>query len=138
MAPNSMEEITSDARQQVVPLERARLDELIDQLQCGVRARGHGDRDSSVQLDDRGRGGTCELAVERDHLVPVGVLGTKGTGVAGGDRRLQRVGAAGLPELFGPGESVFAASDVETVPCTAILIQEQDGRARGCSAGTQT
>ncbi len=46
-------------------------------------------------------------------------------------------GPAGLAELLGPGQGGLAPVDVEAVPRAAILVEQQDGRARRAGAGAQ-
>ena len=52
VATELIEQVAAHAREEVVALERPRLDELVDELQRSVRTRGHGDRHRAVQLDD--------------------------------------------------------------------------------------
>ena len=49
------QEIAADARQQVIILQRRFVDQLIDEIQPGLRAEGHRQGDRAVELDD-GRG----------------------------------------------------------------------------------
>ena len=53
VASEAVEQVAPHAREQVIALEGARLDQLIDEVERGVGARGHGDRDGPVELDDR-------------------------------------------------------------------------------------
>ena len=78
-----------------------------------------------------------QLAVQTDQLLPVRLLGAEGPGVAGGDGRLEGVGAARVAERVGPGQRVQAPVDVEAVPGAAVLVQQEDGRARRPGPGAQ-
>ena len=55
-------------------------------------------------------------------------------GVAGGDRGLQRVGAAGAAERLGALERGEAAADEQLIPARAVLIEQQDRLARRADA----
>ena len=57
--------------------------------------------------------------------------------MAGGDGGLQRVGAPGISQLVSPGQRGLAPPDVEPVPPASVLVEQQDGRAGGASAGAQ-
>ena len=54
-------------------------------------------------------------------------------------RRWRPAGYRGLGggELVGPGQRGFAPPDVEAVPHAAVLVEQQDGSARGVDTGAQ-
>ncbi len=45
-----------DARQQVVVLQRRLVEQLVDEIEAGLRPERHRQRDRAVELDDRARG----------------------------------------------------------------------------------
>src|SRR5207248_10816868 len=83
----------------------------------------------TVELDDRRGVDVGELLVERDNAGPIRVLGRPRSGVAGGDRSLQRIGAGRVAELLGAAERREPAPDEKLIPARAVLIEQQDGRA---------
>ena len=55
VASEPVEQVAAHAVEEVVALQCPGRDELVDQGQRGVRARGHGDGDGPIELDDRRR-----------------------------------------------------------------------------------
>jgi hypothetical protein len=85
--------------------------------------------DRPVHLDDRSRRGFCEHVVESRDPAPVGVLGTPGAGVLGGDRRLEEVPPHRLPargQHLGLLQCGQSAADLHLVPPAPVLGLQQD------------
>ena len=88
-----LEQVRADRVEPVMPGDALVVLQRRQQLQPGLRAARHRQRDRVVERDHRVRRDPLEHAVQRDDLRPVGVLGARGLVVDGGDRRLQLVGA---------------------------------------------
>ncbi|MEU8245219.1 pentapeptide repeat-containing protein [Nonomuraea sp. NPDC048916] len=129
------QQVAAHAGQAVVALESRFGDQRVGQLQARFGAVGHGHRDRAVELHHRRGQHPGEHRVEGGDLRPVGLLGTAGPRVAGGDGGLQHVrakGAAGPPGAQQGGE---AAADEELVPAAAVLLVQHDGLARRSRPG---
>ena len=124
-ATEAAQQVGTCCRQEVVPVELADLGNLVDDGEADVGAVGHGDGDRPVELDDRAGRELGEAPVERGDLQPVGVLGLRRGGVAGGDGGLQLVrtrAAAG----DGGVERRRCPSDPLVVPPRPVLLVEGD------------
>jgi hypothetical protein len=85
-------------------------------------------------------GGGADLSravVERGDADPVGVLGSAGSRMAGGDRGLQGVRPGGPAKLVNAVEGCESAADEEVVPAGAVLVHEEHGLAARSGAGLQ-
>src|SRR5262249_32045010 len=91
LAPEAPEKVGPRRGQQVVAAERTRRGESIDELESGLSAVGHGNRDRTVELHDRRRRHPRELSIQQRDLVPIGRARLAGTPVACGDRSLHLV-----------------------------------------------
>ena len=126
------EQVGARGMEQVVGVELLR--QPVRERESRVGSVGHRDRDGSIERHD-GRGSPFgERPVERGDLWPVGVLGTRRAGVQGRDRRLHLV-RAGRAELHRAVERVQTLIDEIAIPAGAILVLQQDERARRIHPG---
>jgi len=113
--------------------ERAVRDERVDELEAGVGAERHRDRDRAVELDDRRRRALGEQRVERGDPRPLRRLGGRGARVMCGDSGLQLVrtggGTSRRDELVRACKRREPAANEHAIPARAILIREQHRRA---------
>lgn len=119
----------------MVVLEGGLGDESVDEVDAGLRSRGHGYGDGPVELDDWRGGGLGEFGVEGYDAGPVCLFGSAGAGVAGGDFGLQEVWSAGAADFCGAFDCGESAVNEELVPVSAVLIEEEDGLSGGGDAG---
>ena len=82
----------------------------------GLRAECLRGGDAAVELDHRRRADPGQAVVQRGDPFPVGVLGGRGSGVAGRDRRLQGVRTDGAAQPLDPLDVRQAALDQQAVP----------------------
>src|SRR5206468_555518 len=134
------EEVAAHAWQEVVGLERRLRSEPIDKLKTGFRAKGHGERDGTIQLY-YGRGHELgERIVERGDAPPLRFCRRTRASVTCGDRRLKRIGAErtteSMAEFLGTLERGQTATDEDMVPARAILIENQDRLSCGTDSST--
>ncbi len=113
------------------------VDEAIDEIEPALRPERHADRDRAVELHDRRRRDLGELDVQRGDAHPIGVFGAARACVAGGDRGLQLIRAAGAAELFRAFKRGKATLDEQPVPMRTVLIEQQDRRAVSVGARVQ-
>ena len=99
MLPGAAEQVAGDRRQQVVLAKLGDLEQGQHDVQPRLRAERLGDRHAPVQLDDGGGADLSQAVVKRGDADPVGVFGSGGSRVAGGDRGLQGVGPGGAAQL---------------------------------------
>jgi hypothetical protein len=85
----------------VVPKRRI-ITQGIDQLKASRWTERHADGNRTIELNDRGRCNFRQFGVESRDACPVGVCGSGGSGVAGGNRSLDRIRAALPAQLLGP------------------------------------
>src|SRR5207248_10560945 len=72
---------------------------------------------------------------EGDNARPIGLFGGGGSPVAGGNRRLNGIGAAAAAKLLGALEGGQAPADQQAVPLRAILLQQENRFSSGIDAG---
>ncbi len=120
----------------MVGLERRLGGERVDEFKTGLRAKGHGERDGTIQLYNRRGHELGESIVERGDALPVRFRRSTRASVTGGDRGLKRIGAErtteSIADFLGTPERGETATDEDVVPARAILVENQDrlsGRA---------
>ena len=132
------QQVAAHRRQQVVVPERGFAGERLHQFQPGRRAEGHAHRHGAIERNHGRRRDLRQRVVERGDARPVGVGGSRGARMAGGDGGLQGIDV----ERAGQGLRVFqrrqAAPDQQAVPAAAILFQQQHRVARRVDARGQT
>jgi hypothetical protein len=84
-----------------------------------------------------GEGAMHQRGVQRSDARPVRLSRAGRPRVAGGDGRLQGIGAAQAAEPLGSLQRREAATDEERVPARAILVQQQHGLSRGAGPRAQ-
>src|SRR5690606_14920107 len=120
------QQVAPHARQQVVVPQRRDVGQGVDEGQRGGGPLGHGHGDRAVEFDDRGRCAGGQQPVEGGDAGPVGLLVAVGVGVAGGDGRLEGVGArCPAREGLGAAEGGDAPGDEQAVPAGPVLVLEQ-------------
>lgn len=124
------EKVAAHAGQKVVGLEGRLRGERVDELETGCRTEGHGERDRTIQLDDRGRHELGQSVVERGDALPVCFCRSARASVTRGDGGLERIRAEGTPEFFGALQRRETATDEDVIPARAVLIEEQDRLSR--------
>ena len=134
-ASEFLKQVAADARQQMVVAKRRMVAQGIDPFETRLRAGGHGDGDSAIQLNYRRWRNLRKFRVKGYDARPVGIGGSGSSRVTGGNRCLNGVGAASLAELLGAIERRKTALDEQPVPPRAVLIHQQDGLARRADAG---
>jgi hypothetical protein len=97
----------------------------VEARETRARSVAHRDRHRVVHVDDRRRRGLREHLVERNDLVPIGVLRARSTRVHRGDRRLQRVRMPRRAEADRALHFLHSAHRLIAVPQRSILILEQ-------------
>ena len=121
------QQVGADAGQPVVLLEGGLGGQCVHELEAGLGAERHARGDGPVELDHRRRRNLRERVVQGDDLLPVGVVGGRGPGVAGRDRALEPVGSERTAERRGPAQRGQAAADQEAVPAGPVLIPQWSG-----------
>ena len=89
------------AEQKIPPRRRQRrivaqslgVGDCVQQAQAFLGPKGHAVGDRSVEFDHRRRYGGAQPVIERGDARPIGVFGPARTGMARGERGLQRIGA---------------------------------------------
>ena len=122
----------------MVRLERGLVDKGVCEFEAGSRTERHSHRNRPVQLDHRRWRELGDRVVEGRDARPLGFRCGRGSCVARGDRRLQRVGAHRTGEPLGSLEGRQAATDEQTIPARPVLIEQKNGLAGGSDASTQT
>jgi hypothetical protein len=74
----------------------------VDELEASRWTGSHGHGNRSIQLNNSRRRHFREFGVESRDPCPVGIFGSGGPRMAGGDRRLDRLGAALQAQVLGP------------------------------------
>ena len=107
-AAGAEEEVAADGVPLVTEVRRpGHVGDRVQHREPGVRAEGAAVGDGPVDLDRRVVAGRREQVVEPGDARPVGVLGTAGARVAGGDGGLHRVDPDGLTR---PSDSARASA----------------------------
>src|SRR5882724_13338817 len=123
------EQITADAAEEMIGLERGFAYQAVHDRQRRFRSLGHADGNGAVEFNDRRTNQSCELRIKRGYAQPVGLLGRPRLRMAGNDRRLQRIEAAGAAEATRARQRLHAPPDLQLVPERAVLVEHQDGLA---------
>jgi hypothetical protein len=95
-APELLEQIGADARQEMICAQRWFVEQRIDEFQPALRSERHADRDRAVEMYDRRRMHLRERIVERRDAFPIGCIGCARARMAGGDRRLKTIASERL------------------------------------------
>src|SRR5262245_14406293 len=131
--PEATQQVGAGGMEQVVTVDLAGGGQRIDERQRRPRTVHHGDRRRAVQGLDGRRLHAVEEVVEPDDLGPVGVFGSRGPTMNGGNRRLQRerTGTA-TQRLLDERQRL---GDLLPIPEAAILILEEHEIARLVETG---
>jgi hypothetical protein len=128
-AAEFVEQVASNAGQQVIGFERGLIRKLVHDRQRHFRALGHPDGDRAVEVDNGRAHHLGQLRIEPGNARPVGIGCRFRLGVAGDNRCLKRIEAGGSAQLFRAPQCQHPPPNLELVPERTVLIQKEDGVA---------